>query len=272
MARCTLLLTVIWLSASLAFAEAPKFDRTIGKEPAYRSKAPKYGLLVFGPEGKDRVWLVLDGDTLYVDRNGSGDLTEPGKKVDVEKKPGRDPAQDGFRFEVGELKVGGRQHKGLAVSFAPLKQYDSAYLGKRPEVQAALKKDAKALAVSLSVDVEVPGMKGGGVGGRLAYSAGPIDMGGVLQFADGPGEAPVVHCGGPLEISFYAELPILRVGRGSELVLVVGTPGVGPGTFAMLGYEGTIPTNVKPVAEFLFPAPSADEPRPREKLEIMDRC
>jgi hypothetical protein len=56
-------------------------DRRIAREPAYRSKAPKYCLLVFGPEARTRVWLVLDGDTLYVDRDGSGDLTQQGKAV-----------------------------------------------------------------------------------------------------------------------------------------------------------------------------------------------
>src|SRR5262245_67148 len=71
-------------------------DRTIRKEPAYRTKAPKYGLLAFGPEGKDRVWLVHDGNALYVDRNGNGDLTEPGDKVAAERGPRSDPAEDGY--------------------------------------------------------------------------------------------------------------------------------------------------------------------------------
>ena len=31
------------------------------------------------PEAQTRVWIVQDGDTLYVDRNGNGDLTEPGE-------------------------------------------------------------------------------------------------------------------------------------------------------------------------------------------------
>ena len=81
MSRVSILLAAAWLAAGPADAGPPKIDRTPSKEPAYRSKAPKYGLLVFGPEGKDRVWLVLDGDTLYVDRNGNGDLTEAGEKV-----------------------------------------------------------------------------------------------------------------------------------------------------------------------------------------------
>src|SRR5438132_12874181 len=43
-----------------------KLDRTIKKEPAYQSR-PKYCLLVFGPQAKERGWVVLDGDPLYVE-------------------------------------------------------------------------------------------------------------------------------------------------------------------------------------------------------------
>jgi hypothetical protein len=272
MTRVALLLAAAWLSAGPAAAGPPKIDRTLSKEPAYRTKAPKYGLLVFGPEGKDRVWLVLDGDTLYVDRNGNGDLTEPGEKVAAEKRPGGDPAEDGYTFQAGDLTVGGRTHKGLVVSFTPLKRYSGAYLGKRPDVKAALAKGPNAAGVSLGVDVEVPGMKGGGLGGRLSFSAGSIDLTGVLQFADKPADAPAVHLGGPLQITFYAELPTLRVGRGTELGLVVGTPGVGPGTFAMLSYEDTVPKDAKPMAELSLPSAKPGAPPLKEKWELKDRC
>src|SRR5215217_2823539 len=67
-----------------AAADPPKVERGPAKEPAYRGK-PKYCLLAFGPQAKARVWLVLDGDTLYVDRNGNGDLTEEGERVEVSK-------------------------------------------------------------------------------------------------------------------------------------------------------------------------------------------
>src|SRR5262249_54534506 len=154
-----------------------------------------------------------------------------------------------YAFDVGDLTVGGRTHKGLAVHVTPLKRYAEGALGKQPDVKAALAKDPKAAFASLRVDVEVPGVKGGGVGGRVAFSAGSLALAGVFQLADTPAAAPAVHLGGPLQITFYAERPSLRVGRGSELVLVVGTPGVGPGTFAMVGYEGTIPAGANPVAE-----------------------
>src|SRR5262245_37055954 len=158
MTRVASFLAAAWLSVGLASAEPLKIDRTLGKEPVYQTKAPKYGLLVFGPQGKDRVWLVLDGDTLYVDRNGNGDLTDPGEKVAAEKKPGRDSGEDGRTFEVGEVTVAGRKHKNLVVYFTPLKRYANGSLGKRPEVKAALAKDPKAAVVSLGIDVEVPGM------------------------------------------------------------------------------------------------------------------
>ena len=56
-----------------------KIDRKIGKEPVY-AKSPKYCLVVFGAEAKFRVWLIIDGDALYVDLNGNGDLTEKGER------------------------------------------------------------------------------------------------------------------------------------------------------------------------------------------------
>ena len=82
-----------------------KIDRTIAKEPAYKSK-PKYCLLVIGPEAKTRVWLVLDGETLYVDRNGNGDLTEDGERIEARKADWADPgAPRIFRyfFEVADI-------------------------------------------------------------------------------------------------------------------------------------------------------------------------
>jgi hypothetical protein len=65
---------------TLAFCQdASKLERKIAKEPRYESKAPWYCLLLFGAKAKAKVWMVLDGEKLYVDHNGTGDLTEPGK-------------------------------------------------------------------------------------------------------------------------------------------------------------------------------------------------
>jgi hypothetical protein len=272
MIRVLLVLTTCCLSAGLAADEPLKTHRTIGKEPVYKSKSPKYGLLVFGPEAKNRVWLVLDGDILYVDRNGNGDVTDPGEKILAEKKTGRDPEEDGYTFEVGELTVGGRRHKALTLSFTPLKLYSDISLGKRADVKAALAKDPKALVGRLGLDVEIPAIKGGGLDGRISFIVGPIDLNGPLQFADSPSKAPAIHLGPPFEITFYGSRPALRAGRESDLVLVVGSPGVGPGTFAMVEYEDTIPKNVKPIAELILPPSKAGTQPSKEPFEIKGRC
>jgi hypothetical protein len=265
--RWALALTSCWLAAGPALANDSKFDRSIGKQPTYRN-APTYGLILFGPQGKDRVWLVRDGDVLYVDRNGNGDLTDSGEKVAAESIPGLIPmGERPYSFDVGDVNVGGRTHKGLRVRFAPL-----SFLSQVSQITAASRKDSQAMAVLIEVEVDVPGMKGGGTGDRLAFMAGPVDAAGLLQFGDTPAQAPVIHAGGPLQITFFLERPLLRVGRSSELTLVVGTPGSGPGTFAMLAYEGTIPESAKPTAEIVYQPAIPGKPPGRELFEIRDRC
>jgi hypothetical protein len=74
------LLTLLYLPTLSPGADLGKVDRTLKKEPAYKGK-PLYGLLVFGPQASTRVWVVLDGTDLYVDRNGDGDLTGPGERL-----------------------------------------------------------------------------------------------------------------------------------------------------------------------------------------------
>lgn len=78
------------------------------KEPSYRNE-PRYALLVFGPQREERVWMVLDGTTLYVDGNGNGDLTEPDKRLDPNNptdgsnrfgNPGSHTHFDVFEFTV----------------------------------------------------------------------------------------------------------------------------------------------------------------------------
>src|SRR5437588_1748457 len=95
-----------------------KLNRGIVKEPAYVTKQPKYCLLVFGPQATTRVWLVADGDFLYVDRNGNGDLTEPGERVRFSGF--REIAQGAFAaerdVEAGDILEGKLKHERLVVT------------------------------------------------------------------------------------------------------------------------------------------------------------
>jgi hypothetical protein len=72
----SVLLVTSTIAHSAPGADLAKIARTIATEPVYKAR-PQYCLLVFGAEADFRVWLVQDGETLYVDRNGDGDLTEP---------------------------------------------------------------------------------------------------------------------------------------------------------------------------------------------------
>ena len=78
---------MIMQSVSSAAVDLRTIDRSILKEPAYRTGQPKYCLAVFGPKAETRVWLVLDGDTLFIDRNGNLDLTEVGEGVKGQPRP-----------------------------------------------------------------------------------------------------------------------------------------------------------------------------------------
>jgi hypothetical protein len=265
------LLAAFAFGGSAAAADLKAVDRTIRKEPAYRSKSPRYGLLVFGPEAKDRVWLVHDGDTLYVDRNGNGDLTGPGEAIPAKADKDRNPDEFGYSFEIGELRVGGRVHKGLGVGATPLTLYPDE-IKNQPNAKVALAADPKARGYSVSLNVDRPGFRGMGIDDRTVVMAGPIDVNGALLFADKPADAPIIHLDGPLQVTVYGEKPTLKLERGVDFVLAVGTPGLGAGTLAMLAYQDTIPDAVVPHVEVLFPAVKADDPPVRELYELKERC
>jgi hypothetical protein len=264
------LLAALVFGGSAAAADLKAVDRTVRNEPTYAGQ-PRYCLLVFGPEAKDRVWLVHDGDTLYVDRNGDGDLTEPGKAVPAKRDPGRDPDEFGNLFEVGDLHVGGRVHKGLTVAARPVTLFADA-VKNQPNAKTALAADPKTCAYSLSLDVDRPDLRGRGAGGRTIQSVGVLDGNGALLFADKPADAPIIHFGGPLQITLGGEKPTLKLGRDSDLVLVVGTPGLGAGTFAKLAYDQTIPDAAVPRVEVLFPPAIEGDPPVRELYELKERC
>jgi hypothetical protein len=254
-----LLLVVLPLSA----ADLMHIDRKIAKEPAYKSK-PKYCLLVFGPEAKTRVWLVQDGDTMYVDRNGNGDLTEAGKKVTADKGDGTDDGE--YTFTVGDIRDGTRLHKALSVEVEKL---DS--LAAKDEQVKALLANPNARRYHISIQIEMPGWNGAGVGGRVRQHPNYVDDQGLLQFADRAKDAPIIHFGGPWHITLFGRHR-LTTGRETDVVLGVGTPGVGPGSTAYIDYAGVIPETVYPTVEITYPPKRPGGPQVRERYELKRRC
>src|SRR5262249_44609899 len=149
------------------------------------------------PEAKFRVWLVIDGDTLYVDHNGNGDLTEPGEAVT------RPP---GGGFQAGTItEPDGIQHTQL--------QLQAIQTG---SFVVAMRIEGKRLQC---VQVDGPCPRASPPGSRL--------------FADHPRAAPIVHFNGPLTMKLvYHEGVWPMPNRGERVVEVVawlGTPGLGEG-------------------------------------------
>ncbi len=167
-----------------------KIDRKIGKEPAY-AKAPKYCLVVFGAAAKFRVWLVIDGDALYVDLNGNGDLTEKGEKFKLEI----DARGYSETCEIGEITEphSKQTHKGMTAYFWGEDRC-------RFYIDAAF---------------ENP---------KLPRLHGFCDA----TFASKAADAPVVHFGGPLKMSMSMAT---ADDRPAFAVASIGTPGAGKGTY-----------------------------------------
>jgi hypothetical protein len=84
------------------------------------------------------------------------------------------------------------------------------------------------------------------------------DRSGKLEFAKTASAAPIVHFNGPLTLDLFFDQEPLRTGN-SELTAVVGTPGVGPGTFAML-FTDAYPKGKWPTAHMELPAKEGGKP------------
>jgi hypothetical protein len=254
-----LLISIACWNASLA-ADFSKIDRTIRKEPTYQSKSPKYCLLVFGPEATARVWLVLDGDALYVDRNGNGDLTEDGERIGSVKVPPRMKAYAQFFFDVRNLEpMGGKVHR------------------KYPRM-AVMRVKERGYSIVLELG-----------GGRLQCSFDDR-----LQWSDRPKDAPILHFDGPLTLALASHAQesfnwYVKPGEKTELHALIGTPGAGKHTFVGLQHgqwtladaldadpdakpRPLVPEGVHPLAEIEFPSKAPGGLPFRVKAVLRDRC
>jgi hypothetical protein len=235
---------LVWVGAAGA-ADLSKIDRTLKKEPNYQSK-PKYCLLVFGKEASHRVWLVLDGDTLYVDRNGNGDLTEEGKRIETPAlRQGTNPFCTRERsVQVGNVSVGGLTHTNLVVSQM---EWRRRLAGWQEDMDAVWRQvpDGVVYDVSINLDPRCYNLFGAAESQHVKHFAF-VDRHGRLAFAARPQDAPLIHFGGALTLHV---LPGEKLQRGEDpepVNLWLGTPGLGPGTFAIMWYD-LVPPLAHPV-------------------------
>src|SRR5262249_52340848 len=152
---------------------------------------------------KDRVWLVLDGDTLYVDKNGNGDLTDEGESI---KAPAFGPRNElGHRersIEVSAISVAGLTHSGLVVR------------------QVEHSRNRVVYTVTISLDPKCYGIFTDTKDLRVRHRAGQ------LVFAERPQDAPVIHFGGPLTLCVGPDEKFRRGDDSGEVSFWLGTPGL----------------------------------------------
>jgi hypothetical protein len=253
-------LAVLTSSAAFAWAaDQVKIDRSIIKEPAYQSNAPRYCLLTFGREGTTRVWLVFDSildglkpgnakNYLYVDRNGNGDLTENGERVEAivherEMLHTLGPSVPLIKvhlleFPIGEIKArDGTIYKDVKVIVHP-------FLGReRP----------------CTVYASVPGSR---------TQRSELN----LVFANRPENAPVVRFGGSMTMRFALGIAQpLSLSDEFNLQAEVGTSGSGPGSFVSLAND-TFPIDLQPVAEIEWPHRDPGKPPIKMSVTLNRRC
>ncbi len=252
-------LTVVGVGFCQA-ADLDQIKRVLVKEPAYQSKAPKYALLVLGPEARKRIWLVLDGTTLYVDRNGNGDLTEAGETVLGKNSDRAVLEKDVYTFAVGDLRDGERRHRNVTLIVTGLSSTS--------KTKTAASDSPRSLSFRIRMEAEIPDFEGATKDGCVLQLAGTS---GSLQFADRPREASILHFAGPLKVIMDRQTTF-RVNREMELYLALGTPGRGQGTFVYTAYEGAVPPAAYPRVEIAFPAQKAGEPPVKAIYELKGRC
>jgi hypothetical protein len=233
------------LTDSTKAADLSAIPRMISKEPAYKTK-PKYCLVVFGPEATKRMWLVLDGDVLYVDKNGNGDLTEKGKSLPFTKEPLdiSDPAyplQEYRVFAVGDVATDGLTYNRVEIAHTILK--------KAFEIRPAFDRISEFGKAMARLRKKNPDLTRLGV---QALRNGKVRIQATAYATASPKDAPVIHIDGPLTMRPYNASGLIRGKQSFEFEAVVGTKGVGEDAFAILDYT-EIPESAKPVLEIEFP-------------------
>lgn len=159
-------------------------------------------------------------------------------------------------------------HKNLTLSTIRLE--DAAQSDAR--VKKHLAQYPQARGYLLNLDVEMPGWQGKGLGQRVSQNVSYSDAQGILTWGATPQTAPVLHLRGPWSLVPSDPFPRLTVGWRADFVCSLGTPGVGPGSTAYVGYEGVVPEQLHPTLEITYPPARPGEPPLKQLYELKERC
>jgi hypothetical protein len=237
----SMLAAMAWLvlmAPASAAVDLGRIDRSVGKEPTYTSKQPQYCLLVFGPEATVRVWAVLDGDLLYLDRNGNSNLTDPGDRVSpvhVYHTSKERPDTEVIR----QFFLPPPRNGGAKVGTTPVLSCFPDVTGL--VVEQIVPSDAEPNKARLKSRRERPFWISIG-------SAAGWEQAAQIAFATHARDAPILHFFGPLQIAVQnGAPPEFRAGETAKFLFAFRSVGVG-------GYVGTygVPATARALAEIEF--------------------
>jgi hypothetical protein len=246
--RTLALLASVVLGPAVAAADVGPIDRTLRRQPAYAAR-PHYCLLLFGPEGKTRVWLVAAGEEFYADVNGDGDLTRPGKRVysvgNYRSLVFLDPCTRFMWFPVPEhVRI---YNVGDVFDRATGTWYHLAVhrLGK-----------LETAVFRIVVDVR----------GQFRQ------IGNLSRFGDRPKDAPVLHFGGPLTLGLFTS-HLLRGADPNDIEAWIGTrpPAGTEGEPTCLVLDDWIPRGIAPIARVEFSGGTPGTSPIRSTVRLADR-
>jgi hypothetical protein len=201
--------------------------RTIGKEPKYTNK-PKYALVVLGTNAEAKLWMVEDGETLYLDKNLNGDLTDDGPPIARTQSP------DLCDYKCHELTPAkGPKHTDFC-----LRRWNNGTA-------------EDSYGLSLAVEGTKP-MYAGWFG---------------TFWAPTPDKVPIVQFGGPLTPTTLGNSHSFVLGsKLDELDIGFSNDGLGKGATSYLSTEA-LPEDVVPKVEINWPvAPGAAPIHTTEQL------
>jgi hypothetical protein len=209
-------------------------DRALRRQPAYVAR-PQYCLLLFGPEGKTRVWLVAAGEAFYADANGNGDLTQPGKRIysqgNFRWPVYLDPCTEYMWFPVPENE----RVYNVGDLFEP---------ATRTWYHLTVRRLGRLETAIFEIEVDIRGQF--------------RQLGWLSHFGDQQKNAPVLHFGGPLTLGLFTSQLTRGVGPNTVEAWIGTNPSVGTKrepTYLVL--DDWIPASVSPIALVEFPGRTA---------------
>jgi hypothetical protein len=99
--------------ANAATNISANLTRTLIKEPKYDSM-PKYAMILLGNSREVQLWMVEDGQRLFVDKNTNGDLTDDGPPLQPSNVRNLDAKRRDFGYELDTItSTDGSRHTGF---------------------------------------------------------------------------------------------------------------------------------------------------------------